>query len=168
MKNIYLIGMMGSGKTSTARELARRLGMNVVDLDEWIEDRAHKSVNDIFAQDGEGAFRSLESEALAEISQGEGHVVATGGGVVLSQINVKRMQETGLVIYLKTGLDVLWDRVKDKKDRPLLKATWPREKLRELAEARTKLYERAARLAVTTDRKTPAQVAKEIEMACRS
>ncbi len=161
-KNIFLIGMMGSGKTVTARELAKTLGMKAIDLDELIEARTGKSINAIFEQDGEPAFREVETKLLFEVSLLDGQVVGTGGGIVLQPGNIKRMREQGTVIYLKTNLDVLWDRVKSKKDRPLLKTDAPRRALEVLYESRAPFYEMAAHHAVMTDGKTARQVAHEI------
>lgn len=162
MKNVYLIGMMGSGKTTTASELAKLLGMQAVDLDELICEEAGKSVNDIFQDDGEPAFRALETKVLEDVASRSGQIVGTGGGVVISPKNVRRMRETGILIYLKTDLNVLWERIKHKKDRPLLKSDSPQETLQALLKVRSPLYEQASAIIVMTDGKTPKQVAEDI------
>lgn len=163
MNNIFLIGMMGSGKTTSAREIARLRGFKAVDLDVLIEDAAQKTVNDIFAQDGEPAFRMFEKEMLRKAAQGSAQVIATGGGIVLAPENIQLMRESGTVIYLKTSFAALWERVKDSTDRPLLKVKSPQIVFRQIFDFRTPLYERAAHHVVATDGKTTISVAREID-----
>lgn len=166
MKNVYLIGMMGSGKTSSGRALAKLLALPFFDLDDQIVERSGQSINDIFKTKGEPYFRSLESELLNEISRKTDQVVATGGGIVLSSSNNEKMKSTGHVIYLKTSLDVLWERVKEKKDRPLLSGPDPQKALAGLFYGRTPLYEANSDKFFSTDRKSPEAVAAEIYKAC--
>ena len=166
MKNIYLIGMMGSGKTTTGKALAKMMGLPFVDLDEQIAEHAGHSINDIFKTEGEPYFRSIESELLLRVSQKSGQVVATGGGIVINPSNRARMKNTGAVIYLKTGLDVLWQRVKGKTDRPLLQASNPRKALEDLHGQRAPLYEEECDQIFLTDGKTPEAVALEIHGKC--
>src|SRR3989338_7010080 len=99
MRNIYLIGMMGSGKTTTGQELARLLSLSFVDLDNQIVERTGKSINDIFSKEGEPYFRSVESELLVNTSRETDCVVATGGGIAINAFNRERMKSTGLVVY---------------------------------------------------------------------
>lgn len=166
MKNIYLIGMMGSGKTTTGKALAKLLSISFVDLDDQIVERVGKSINDIFATEGESYFRTVESELLLETSGGRDQVVATGGGIVLNAANRERMKNTGVVIYLKTSLNVLWDRVKSKTDRPLLRGRDPQETLAALFRDREPLYEAGADKSFLTNGKSPESVAVEIYKAC--
>ena len=166
MKNVYLIGMMGSGKTSSGRFLAKLLNVPFADLDEQIVERAGQSINDIFKTKGESHFRQMESEVLGRASESNGYVVATGGGIVLNPANNARMKETGTVIYLKTSLNVLWDRVGRNKNRPLLATADPKKTLEELLIKRSPLYEAAASGIFSTDQKTPETVAREIYKTC--
>lgn len=162
MKNIYLVGMMGSGKSSTGRELARLLSLSFVDLDDWIEAQARKSVNEIFESEGEAYFRKLESELLNQVSSRTDQIVATGGGVVLNPANRDVMRKSGTVFYLKASLEMLWERVKHNRTRPLLATADPKASLADLFRRRTPLYETVADGTVVTDQKSPESAAREI------
>lgn len=162
MDNIFLIGMMGSGKTTTAKELSKLCQRNLVDLDRVLEELSKRSINDIFSNLGESVFRTMEAKALLEASRANNQVIATGGGVVLSAQNIERMRESGRIIYLKTSLPVLWSRVRHSKTRPLLQSESPETALKNLYDRRTPLYESAASVVVVTDGKTPRQVAEEL------
>ena len=162
MKNVYLVGMMGSGKTTTGKALAQLLKMPFVDLDDRIVDRAGQSINDIFSTHGESYFRKLENELLKEMVTQTGQVVATGGGVVLDPKNVIILKKAKPVIYLKTSLETLWGRVKEKQDRPLLRGPDPKKTLAGLLEAREPLYQAVTSMIYVTDRKTPQEAADEI------
>jgi len=166
MKNTYLIGMMGSGKTTTGCALAKLLSVPFVDLDDQIIQKAGRSINEIFKTKGEYYFRDLETEALKNVSGSSNQVVATGGGIVMNPENQTRLKTTGLVIYLKTSMDVLWERVKDKKDRPLLATSNPKQTFSELFRFRGPLYIESASKIFLTDYKTPEAVAQEIYKAC--
>jgi len=166
MRNTYLIGMMGSGKTTSGRALARLLDVPFVDLDERIVERAGRSINEIFQTEGEPYFRRLERELLAQVSGNQGQVVATGGGIVLDRANGAQMRRTGLVVYLRTSFEVLWERVQEVRDRPLLRARDPRKALAELCRERVPLYENVSDRIFLTDRKTSEAVALEIFKAC--
>jgi len=163
MGNVFLIGMMGSGKTRTAQELASLLKHDVVDLDQLIERAAKKSINQFFLEDGEAAFRELEKKTLRDVVKEKNQVVATGGGIVLVSDNVKRMRQSGVVVYLKTDPAILWKRVQHVKDRPLLKSDSPQEKLQSLLSDRATRYETACHHVVVTDHQAPEGVAKEIQ-----
>ena len=143
MSNIYLVGMMGSGKTVTGRHLAVLLNYGFVDLDENIQDKLHRTISDIFEKEGEPFFRKEEAGVLKEVSGIGRRVIATGGGTVLLPENVTRMKSTGKVVYLETSLELLWQRVRGKKDRPLLKQSDPRQSLEMIFAARRPLYEQA-------------------------
>lgn len=166
MRNIYLIGMMGSGKTSSGRELARLLGVSFVDLDELVAERAGRSINEIFKFEGEPFFRALERNVLEEVASRSDQVVATGGGSILDPLNRERMRRTGITIYLKASLPTLWERVKQKKDRPLLETRNPQEMLAYLFRLRGPLYEAEADKTFLTDRKSPEEIALEIYKTC--
>ena len=162
MQNVYLIGMMGSGKTSTGRALASLGSMHFLDLDEEIESQTHLTINEIFQKKGEPFFRTEEKRILSEAVRGTDTVVATGGGVVLDPENVERMNATGRVIYLAASFETLWQRVRNKKDRPLLSASDPKAVFFRLFQERGPLYETACRGKVDTDGLSPEAVAKQI------
>ncbi len=166
MKNVYLIGMMGSGKTTTGRALAKLLSIPFVDLDEKIVEKAGRSINEIFKTKGEHYFRELEMEVLIKVSSSSNQVIATGGGIVISPANRMTMKTTGLVIYLKTSVDVLWERVKEKKDRPLLATQNPKQTFLELFQSRTPLYMEISDKFFLTDKKASEAVAQEIFQGC--
>lgn len=161
MKNIFLTGMMGSGKSSTARELAAALGMKHMELDALIEERAGKSINDIFSEDGEEHFRRLEKEALMRVAEGENQVVSTGGGVVKDFGNRKLMKGNGVVIYLKASVKQLAENLKGVDNRPLLKVADPEKRLAEILEEREDSYEDSD-YTIDTEGKNPKQIAQEI------
>jgi shikimate kinase len=155
--------MMGSGKTETGRELARLSGREFVDLDEEIERKARRSINEIFREKGESYFRVLEKELLGQVSGKSNQVVATGGGVVLDGENRQKMKETGIAIYLEASLETLWQRVQDKTDRPLLYVDNPKATLQQLGQIRAPLYRMASGgHSVATDGLTPKGVAEKI------
>ena len=162
MPNIYLIGMMGSGKSVTGKKLASLLGASFVDLDDLIQERTGRTINDIFEKDGEGFFRSEEAVILKEVSGVSPRVVATGGGTVLRPENVARMRGTGKIVYLETSLAVLWERVRNKKDRPLLRQGDPQENLRRILAEREPFYKQVCDFRVDTNGQTAEAVAQKI------
>ena len=166
MRNIYLIGMMGAGKTATGRALAQLVGMDFLDLDETIEAQTRLSINEIFQKKGEPFFRTEERKALEKSSRLPNVVIATGGGIVLDPRNAGQMAETGRIIYLAASFETLWERVRDKRDRPLLAVSDPKAVFRELFQIRTPLYERAGEWKIVTDGLTPDQAAKKIINDC--
>ena len=117
---IYLIGMMGSGKSTLGRALAHKLDRQFVDLDERVEGRAGVSIPDIFQRYGESRFRDLEAAALAEVSRESGLVVALGGGTPMRAANRERLRETGCVVHLRARPETLAARLPDDDERPLL------------------------------------------------
>ena len=160
-RSLYLVGMMGSGKTSTGRPLAERLGYGFVDADAVIEQAAGCSIPDIFDRDGEAGFRSLESQVLNAISQRHSLVVATGGGVVTQPENWG-MLHSGIVIWLDVVPDQLLQRLNaDSTVRPLLQTNDPEAALNTLLNERRPLYAEADLTVVIND-ETPEAVADGI------
>ena len=150
-RSLYLVGMMGSGKTSTGRPLAERLGYGFVDADAVIEQAAGCSIPEIFERDGEAGFRSLESQVLSAISQRHSLVVATGGGVVTQPENWGVLH-SGIVIWLDVVPDQLLQRLKaDRTVRPLLKTADPEAVLDQLLNERRPLYAEADLTLVIND-----------------
>jgi shikimate kinase len=160
-RSLYLVGMMGSGKTSTGRPLAERLGYGFVDADAVIEQAAGCSIPEIFDRDGESGFRGLESQVLSAISQRHSLVVATGGGVVTQPENWGVLH-SGIVIWLDVVHDQLLQRLKaDSTVRPLLKTADPEAVLDQLLNERRPLYGEADLTVVIND-ETPEVVADGI------
>lgn len=140
---IVLIGMMGAGKTQIGRALAEHLALEFVDCDQRIEARAGMSIPEIFSTYGEEKFRSVEHNVLTEALEKGACVISTGGGVVLRDENLNLMLEKGIVVWLDVPADILWARVKNCENRPLLKSENPRQTLEELLSARKDRYARA-------------------------
>lgn len=140
--NIYLIGMMGSGKTTVGELLAKELEYRFLDTDAIISAVSEKSINQIFAEDGEDEFRQLESDVLQEVSAYLYTVIATGGGIILRQQNWSHLRD-GMVVWLNVPIDVLVQRLKDDDTRPLLKREELQTKLTSLYEQRKSLYQQA-------------------------
>ncbi|MBA4733933.1 MAG: shikimate kinase [Synechococcus sp.] len=160
-RSLYLVGMMGSGKTSTGRPLAERLGYGFVDADAVIKQAAGCSIPEIFERDGEAGFRKLESQVLSAISQRHSLVVATGGGVVTQQENWGLLH-SGIVIWLDVVPDQLLQRLKaDSTVRPLLQTDDPEAALNALLNERRPLYAEAD-LTVVINEETPETVADGI------
>ncbi len=162
MPNVYLTGMMGSGKSVTGASLARILNWDFVDLDKKIAQAQGCTIAELFTRAGEDAFRDLEEQALAAVSREHNHVVATGGGVVTRTKNLYVMQHSGRIVYLQATLETLWSRVKDQKDRPLLNTVNPQEALQKIYLTRRSLYEDSCDFIVQTDGKTADATAREI------
>lgn len=143
--NIFLIGPMGSGKTTLGRQLARRLNMDFYDSDHVIEERTGADIPLIFDKEGEAGFRQRESAVIDEFTQKHGIVLATGGGVVLDENNRKHLQSRGTVFYLSSDLKSLLERTHKDKNRPLLHAEEsPKVILTRLIEQRDPLYRETA------------------------
>lgn len=159
---LILTGFMGSGKSTVGKIVAERLGCRFVDLDAEIAAAAGCSINDIFARDGEGGFREMESSRLEQIlSAGEGSVVATGGGVVISAQNRTLMRSRGVIINLKVTLEELLSRLDGCSDRPLLAGGDAAKRAATLMDEREQFYADAD-IRIDTDGKSVEDVAAEI------
>lgn len=148
--NIFLVGMMGSGKTTVGRALAQRLKLPFVDTDRILVERTGVPVATIFEIEGESGFRRRESTVLAELACGDDQVIATGGGAVLAAENRAVLRAGGTVVYLRARLDHLWERTRHDTSRPLLATADPRATLAALLEARDPLYREVAHVVVDT------------------
>ncbi|PWT74854.1 MAG: shikimate kinase [Proteobacteria bacterium] len=148
--NIFLVGMMGAGKTSVGRLLARHLGKTFYDSDQVIESRTGVKIPVIFDLEGEAGFRARETAVLKELTALCGIVLATGGGAVLSPINRELLGSRGSVVYLKAPVAELWNRTRQCRNRPLLQATDPYARLIELHQQRDPLYHEVAHVVVET------------------
>lgn len=151
-ENIYLIGLMGAGKTTVGRQLAKRLGRIFYDSDHEIEARTGVRIPTIFEIEGEDGFRRREAQTIEELTTERNIVLATGGGVVLNPMNRQRLRDSGWVVYLDVPPRLLYERTKHDRNRPLLRVPDPLAKLEELHAARDPLYREAAHLVVDGSR----------------
>ncbi|MBE9568546.1 MAG: shikimate kinase AroK [Proteobacteria bacterium] len=150
-KNIFLIGLMGTGKTTVGRQLSRRLKMDFYDSDRVIEERTGVDIPLIFEKEGEEGFRKREAAVIDELTRKKNIILATGGGAVLDSRNRNHLINRGTVIYLKSSLKTLIERTSKDKNRPLLHAEEPAEAiLQRLLDERGPLYEEAADYTVET------------------
>ena len=161
MKNIYLTGFMGTGKTSVGKVLAELLGYRYLDLDEEIVSQNGQTVVELFANFGEARFRDLESAALARIADTGGLVVATGGGAVIASDNRRTMRESGLIVNLTAPREIIRARLADDDTRPLLKGDDPDGRIERLLAEREPFYADAD-LRIETAGRTVAEIAREI------
>lgn len=159
--NVALIGFMGVGKSSVGRLVAAQLHFDFVDTDELIERRAGKSISDIFAQEGEPAFRALEQTLLKELGTWRRTVIATGGGMTASQENLASLKEHALVVCLWASPEAIWQRVRHQSHRPLLQDPDPLNKVRTLLAARAPFYKQADVL-VNSEMRSVREVAQQV------
>jgi shikimate kinase len=160
--SLILVGMMGAGKTTVGRLLARRLKRSFHDADEEIERRCGVRVPVIFEIEGEAGFRARESQVIAELCALENAVLATGGGAVLAEENRRRIAVCGTVIYLHARPSHLWQRVRHDRNRPLLATADPLRKLEELYAERDPLYREVADLVIDTGKQSVQTLAKDL------
>jgi shikimate kinase len=158
-RNLILIGFMGTGKTTIGKRVARSLGYRFVDTDQLIAKKAGKGIPAIFADEGEEAFRQLETEVLRECAAGERQVISTGGGIVTRPENRELLMASGYVVWLKAAPDTIYQRVRRSRDRPLLRTPDPQATIAELLGQRNGLYEASQHLTIVTDGLTPEETA---------
>src|SRR5918911_5015984 len=146
MDNLVLVGFSCSGKTTLGRNVARRLRLNFVDTDRYIEEMTGRSIPDIFREDGEAGFRALEREAIAKILEQRNQVVSTGGGAFIDPENRQRLRDGNLVIHLEVRPETVVDRLRNSKSgrpRPMLDAPDPLRRVEELMAERREAYSQA-------------------------
>lgn len=161
--NVFLVGLMGAGKTSVGKLLARRLGKTFFDCDQEIERTTGVKIAVIFEIEGESGFRAREEKALAELVARKDIVLATGGGAVLSPVNRQRLAENGIVIYLRAAAADLWARTRHDKNRPLLNTPDPLARLQQLFDQRDPLYREVADIIVDTGEQSLGNLASKVE-----
>jgi len=161
-QNLFLVGPMGAGKSAVGRQLARLLHLEFADSDEEIEARTGVDIPFIFEKEGEAGFRTREAKVIEDLSQKDGIVLATGGGVVMDPQNRNHLGARGFVIYLHTSVDQQLSRTRKGRDRPLLANDDPRAVLEALMATREPLYREIADLTVETDGRKVRAVANEI------
>ena len=150
--NLFLVGLMGAGKSTLGRTLARRLGKRFVDADHELETRTGVAIATVFEVEGESGFRDREEVLCAELTALSDIVLATGGGVVLREASRQHLRERGTVLYLHAPPEILWQRLRGSRHRPLLQTTDPRTRLAELYAARDPLYREVAHHVVESER----------------
>jgi len=148
--NLFLVGLMGAGKTTIGRQLAQALGKQFIDSDHELESRTGVNIPLIFELEGEQGFREREASIIDELTQEDNIVLATGGGAVLREDNRRCLQERGTVIYLKADVERLLERTRKDKNRPLLQTEDPGARLKALLVEREPLYLELADLVVDT------------------
>lgn len=170
--NIYLVGMMGAGKTTVGKLIARRLKRRFVDSDHEIERRCGVSIPVIFDIEGENGFRMREEQAIAELVTLDGVVLATGGGAVLSAENRRRLASGGTTVYLHARPEDLYRRLRHDKNRPLLHTPDPAQRLKDLYLTRDPLYRQMADMVLETGTQSVQALAREllarIEERCKA
>lgn len=164
--NLALIGFMGTGKTSVGHLVAELLHYAYVDTDEMIESSTGRSISDIFARDGEPAFRALESAVVQELGSRTKTVISTGGGLPTIQKNLELLKTHSVVICLWASPEKIWERVKNQAHRPLLHDPEPQKKIRSLLAAREPFYKQADVL-INTDIRSAREVAQQVVLQFR-
>lgn len=161
--NIFLVGLMGAGKTTVGRLLAKHLDKTFLDSDHELEARTGVTIPVIFELEGEDGFRVREANLIRELAQRQDIVLATGGGAVLRPETRATLSERGIVIYLNASVEDLWVRTRHDRNRPLLQTADPKAKLRELLEQRDPLYREVADIVVTSGHHSVNHVVREVE-----
>lgn len=161
IQNLALIGFMGTGKSAVGRLVAQLLHFTYLDTDQVVEFRAHKSISDIFQQDGEPAFRQWERMIVEELTHRKKTVISTGGGLPINQANLDSLKTHSLVVCLWASADTIYERVHDHDHRPLLDHAEPLAQIRELLSVREPYY-RQADVLVNTERRSVREVAVQV------
>lgn len=161
MKNVVLIGFMGTGKSRVGHLVARRLGLRFVDTDDLIVQRLQMPINEIFARLGEPKFRDIERQVVAEVAAKDGQVIATGGGVPLSEENLRNLRRNGILICLTASPEIIYRRTMRSDARPLLQTEDKQEQIRNLLERRQAYYD-AADFRIDTSSRPASAVARAI------
>lgn len=168
-RTVVLVGMMGSGKTAIGRALAQHLCVPYVDSDAEIEAAANATIAEIFARSGEPFFRDREAEVIARLLQSEPCILSTGGGAYLAERNRAAISKHGVAVWLDADMDLLWERVRHKETRPLLRTPDPRKTLGEIFEVRQPIYATADLRAVADPAFSIDQMTDEVlsVLSCR-
>lgn len=160
--SVFLVGMMGAGKSTVGVRLAKQLARPFIDLDRELEHRLGVDIPTVFDLEGEAGFRRREASLLDELSRRPGLVLATGGGAVLAPANREALAQRGVVIYLRPGVPDLWQRLRRDRHRPLLKSADPRSRVKALVEERDPLYLEVADHVVGSGRQAVEQTVESI------
>ena len=160
--NIFLVGLMGSGKTTIGRALAKRLNKRFIDSDHEIEARTGAAISLIFEIEGETSFRQREADVIRDLTAQSGIVLATGGGAVLNQQSRQYLKERGIVVYLRASVNSILQRTSHDRNRPLLQNTDPKARIEELSRQRAPLYQEVAHITIETGRPNVQSVVQNI------
>ena len=164
--NIILIGFMGCGKSSVGIKLSYRLKRTIIDTDKWIEKKQQTTVSEIFAREGEAAFRQMETDCLKElIETAKGQIISVGGGLPMKEENHELLKKLGRVSYLKITPEAVYERLKGDTTRPLLQVEDPMQRIRELLAYRGPVYEKCADVIIEVSDKSFDEIIAQIE-AC--
>jgi shikimate kinase len=162
--NVYFIGMMGSGKTTVAKAAAQRFSVPFIDSDQQIVKKTGVPITTIFELEGEAGFRKRESFCITQIaSLSQSHLIATGGGLPTVAANVDAMRQSGKVVYLEVKPEVLWNRLRRDRTRPLLRSENPKQTLFDLLNTRVPLYQACADLQLDVSELTLSQILTKLE-----
>ncbi len=161
--NIYLIGFMGTGKSTVSKSLAKLLGYEEIDTDAWIVERQNKSIAEIFEKQGEDAFRNMETSLLQDLQKEKHKIISCGGGMAMRTDNVALMQKNGAVVLLTAKPETILERVKKDQGRPVLNGNMNIEYIQRLLAQRAPFYQAAGEVVVSTDHRTPEEIAQEIK-----
>lgn len=167
-KHIYLIGYMGSGKTTIGKLLSERLNLPFLDMDELLSERFGMSINEFFDMFGEDGFRNAETDLLLEISTCENSsIVSCGGGIVLIDKNRRILRESGITVLLQAKPLEIYNRLKNDNDRPLLSGENKLDKLSKIYRERLPLYLEAGEIIIDTDKKKPEEIVDVLMTLCK-
>lgn len=166
-QNIYLVGLMGAGKSTVGKQLARRLRLNFYDSDRVIVEKTGVPIATIFEIEGEEGFRDRETQVLEELSQYSGCVIATGGGSLMRPENVEIIKQNGQLVYLRASAEKLYARIKHDKARPLMQTDNPLQTLRDLLSGREPTYLSASDIVIRTANQKVGVVLHRIEQAIK-
>lgn len=161
-KHIFLIGFMGSGKSTVAKYLSRTYKMKQIEMDAQIEKEEGRSISSIFEKEGEAYFRTLETELLKSLDSEKTFVISCGGGVAVKEENVEEMKKKGRIVLLAAKPETIYERVKNSHNRPLLEGNKNVSYIKEMMEKRREFYEKAADVQVETDGRTAEEIGEEI------
>ena len=162
-KNIFIVGSMGSGKTSIGKILAKNNHLSFLDTDHEIIRRCGYSIPDIFEKFGEEYFRELETEQLKEMCGMKDHVVSTGGGIILQKQNIELIKDLGIIIFLDISINSQIDRVKNRKNRPLINDNNLKDNLLSLKKIRDPIYKKISNYIIDVSEKERSQIVTEIQ-----
>jgi len=166
--NIILVGLMGAGKSTIGRNLAKLLNKEFYDSDRVIEERTGVDIATIFEIEGEQGFRDREEQVIAEICKKSDIVLATGGGSILRDTNRKNMADNGHIVYLRTSAELLYSRIRHDRKRPLMQTKSPLDTLKKLLNDREPYYMEVADTVVTTGKQKVTVIVKRVEEALRA
>lgn len=161
MRNLVLFGFMGTGKSLIASKLQQILGLKLLDMDHLIEQRAQKSIDRIFAENGEPYFRELEKNIAEELSEKSDLIISTGGGVVLNEQNIRNLTKNGVCFCLNASPETIFNRVKNESHRPLLQTDNPLDSIKSILETRESCYAKV-QFQIDTNNKNPDEICSEI------